>query len=117
MVGNENGIWKTRTVQRKPIEERWGRKSLDMVKFAPWRVSIDDPDMDGELPKVIKLDEPDQKTEMEKMADAVPRRAYITSEDLRKHGYSAKCPACLAVLQGTTRQGHSEGCRKGLRRR
>ena len=108
------GIWKTRTIQRRPIEERWDQGSLEMVKFVPWRVSADDPDMDGEFPKVVKLDEQGERHEIEKMADTVPRRAYIKQEDLDKHGYSMKCPGCLAILRGTSRQGHSEGCRNRI---
>ena len=87
---------------------------MEMVKFVPWRVGVDDLDMDGELPKVIKLNEQDEKSEMEKMAEVVPRRAYIAMDDLQKHGYSAKCPGCLAILRGTARQGHSAGCRKRI---
>ena len=84
------------------------------MKFVPWRVSVDDPDMDGELPKVIRLDEQGERCEAEKMVEAVPRRAYITKEDVEKHGYSAECPGCPTILRGTSRQGHSEGCRKRI---
>jgi len=38
----------------------------------------------------------------------------ITKDDLEKHGYSARCPGCQAVLRGTARQGHSKGCRERL---
>lgn len=114
MVANEKGIWKTRSVQRKPLDERWDKKSIDMIKFVPWRVNEEDPKVDGELPAAIKLDEQEEKREMEKMESRVPRRACITREDVQKYGYSAKCPGCLAILRGTARQGHSEGCRRRL---
>ena len=62
MVGNATGVWKTRTVQRKPLDERWDSGNLELVRFVPWRVSADDPDMDGELPTAIKLDEQGEKS-------------------------------------------------------
>ena len=30
------------------------------------------------------------------------------------HGYTSKCPGCIAILRKTARQGHSEGCRRRL---
>ena len=35
MVGDGKGVWVTRTVRRKTLEERWDRKHLDMIKDAP----------------------------------------------------------------------------------
>ena len=32
VVADENGIWKTRTVQRKPLDERWDPKNIDVIK-------------------------------------------------------------------------------------
>ena len=37
IVGAKNGIWVTRTVRRKPEEERWNRTSIEMVVGAPWK--------------------------------------------------------------------------------
>ena len=112
IVGDEKGIWKTRTIQRKPMAERWMRSSVDMVKHVPWRTSEGDPKADGEKPEVIKLNPEQEHVEREIMKDAAPRRAYITKEDLNELGYTAKCPGCLAILRGTARQGHSADCRK-----
>ena len=33
IVGDEAGVWKTRTIQRKPAGERW---SADNAKFVKW---------------------------------------------------------------------------------
>ena len=46
--------------------------------------------------------------------EAVPRAVYIRKEDLEKFGYIVGCPGCKSVLKRTTRQAHSEECRKRL---
>ena len=33
---------------RKPLEDRWEVRIVDMIKVVLWRVSDDDPDVDGE---------------------------------------------------------------------
>ena len=49
-----------------------------------------------------------------KEAEVMPTRFFIKKADLEKHGYTARCPGCVAILRGTARQGHSEGCRTRL---
>ena len=40
IIGDRNGVWKTRTVCRRPKEERWlGELNLSMVVGAPWNAS------------------------------------------------------------------------------
>ena len=39
IVGDKNGVWKTRSVQRKPLSQRWAEGALEVVKHVPWRVS------------------------------------------------------------------------------
>ena len=38
VVTDEQGVFKTRTVQRKPMDERWDPKYLDVVNAVPWKV-------------------------------------------------------------------------------
>ena len=47
IVGDGKGEWKTRSVCRKPIGDRWDPKTIDLVRHPPWRTSDDDPNMDG----------------------------------------------------------------------
>lgn len=35
IVGDPSGVWKTRSVQRKPIDERWSKRSVDMIVGVP----------------------------------------------------------------------------------
>ena len=55
IAGCKKGIWKARTVQRKPVGERWAARSADEVRHVPWRSTDDDPEVDGERPRVIRL--------------------------------------------------------------
>ena len=46
--------------------------------------------------------------------EAVPRRMYISKDYVEVHGYTQRCPGCVAILRGTANQAHSVGCRKIL---
>ena len=48
IIGNDVGIWKARTVQRKPAEQRWLRSNSKLALGLAWRTSEDDPKVDGE---------------------------------------------------------------------
>ena len=116
IVGDARGVFKTRTVRRKPESERWNVENMKFVSGVPWRVCDDDPNMDGEKMKMdVKVmnkhfEENMKKEEEEK----VPRRMDITKRVLEQHGYTQKCQGCRAVILGHARQGHSEGCRARL---
>ena len=42
VVGTKNGVFTTRTVQRKAYEHRWGKENLDMVGGVPWKSTPDE---------------------------------------------------------------------------
>ena len=37
IVGDGNGVWKTRTLMRRPLEERWDKGALGLVGGVPCR--------------------------------------------------------------------------------
>ena len=82
----------------------------------PWWSNEADPKCDGEKLETVKLSDKVVVEERVEAERAVPTRFTISKDDLLKHGYSAKCPGCKAVLRGTARQGHSEECRKRMER-
>ena len=116
IVGDKNGVWKTRSVQRKPLSQRWAEGALEVVKHVPWRVSDNDPNVDGEKLVVEDLGRQMLEPEVAKEKEVVfvPHRIMIKKKDLEKYGYSAGCPGCKAILRGTARQGHSEACRSRI---
>ena len=118
IVGDERGVWRTRTIQRKPVEERWQKSNLDLVVGVPWKKNGDDEKADGEMLKteVIYMDEGYRERMEMKARDEppIPRRGDIRRTDLEDHGYTANCKGCQAILKGKARQGHSEECRKRM---
>ena len=90
-----NGVWKTRTLMRRPLEERWDKGTLGLVGGVPWRVNDDDPKANGEAMKMDIPSEVRQATEQEKEA----RNFYITKEHLTKYDYSQDCPGCTSLLR------------------
>jgi hypothetical protein len=119
IIGDKRGVWKTRTLQRKPGSERWLHTNAEFITGVPWKVSEDDPNVDGEQMEVIKLN-PDaiQEEEEKKTEDDVditaPRRFRIVYADLEKHGFSARCQGCRAALAKKPAQNHNEECRKRM---
>jgi hypothetical protein len=115
-ISTKDGVFNTRTVQRRPQDERWSATSVDEVAWVPWWLNEADPKCDGEKLETVKLSEKAVVEERVEAERAVPTRFAISKDDLLKHGYSAKCPGCKAILRGTARQGHSEECRKRMAR-
>ena len=121
-----------RTVRRKPASERWDTENMKLLSGVPWRVSEDDPNIDGEKINMdVKVMDRHYEEKTKKEAEErVPRRMDITKRVLeicaagkptcekkpcqRMHGYTQKCQGCRAVLLWHASQGHSEGCRARL---
>ena len=121
IVGIGDGVWKTRTVERKDVGERWSVRNAELVGGVPWKVSEDDLECDGTMEKVMlkgmlaKRMEEDEESKTKITFDA-PQRFRIMKEDLERHGYTEKCPACREMLRYGQTKGrvHSESCRKRM---
>eukprot|EP00973_Karenia_brevis_P039931 5512044-Karenia_brevis.AAC.1 len=50
-IATVDGIRKSRTIKRRPNEERWGEDCLRRVKWAPWKRHEGDEEADGEVPE------------------------------------------------------------------
>ena len=113
VIGDAKGVWKTRTIQRKPMEERWSAENAEKVKWVPWKVNEADEKEDGEMLEVIRMDEwASEEPGREREFETAPRRAKISKRDLEVHGYTVGCEGCKAVLGNKTARAHSEKCRK-----
>ena len=114
IVGDAKGVWKTRTLQRKPLEERWPSSNAELIRWTPWRLSEEDASMDGEKLEVIRVEPRFEGEEREPGVEfgTVPRRGKIMRKDLEEHGYTAGCEGCKAALAGKQARAHSEKCRK-----
>jgi hypothetical protein len=113
IVGNKEGVWRTRTVRRKTLQERRTRDNLEMVGGVPWQMG----EKEGEDLKLeVTIMDKDYKEKMrgEAEGERVPRRMFIKKEDVEEHGYTVRCPGCVSILRGTARQEHSMECRRRL---
>jgi len=118
IVGTEEGVFRTRTVKRKPKEERWLQENVGRVVGVPWKTSKDD---EGDGPAregVIKIDAKvmgeAEEEGVRTSPPLIPRSFTITRGDLVEHGFSEGCPGCNAMLRGKERQKHSDACRRRL---
>ena len=122
VVGTAEGIFRTRTVRKKPKEDRRGVKHMDMIGGVPWRTQNGDEATDGErLTTELRPDQAEQvSTEVEKenlSKEIAPKVFTITKEGLDTHGYSKGCRGCTAVLRGNRAQTYTAGCRQRLERK
>ena len=102
IVGTRKGIWRTRTVRRKTLEERLTRENLELVGIVPWQME----EVDGEDLKldVTVMDKDYRERVHEEAAEeAAPRRMFIRKQDVEEHGYASRCPGCVSTLRGTAR--------------
>ena len=94
--------------------ERWTPRSIELVKFFPYKVP-GDPTADEDIPEVVRLN-PEEVEAAQQDADfkTFPRNHHIRKEELIRHGYTARCPGCMASIQGKRAQGHSRECRQRI---
>lgn len=83
-VGWQKGVVKTRGIARRPAEERWAPKVLDMVGGVPWLLSEDDPEMDGEPMRMQVSREGELRMSAEEEVQSAPRCICIKRGDLEK---------------------------------
>ena len=95
-VGTPDGVIRCRTIHRKPVPERFEPKYLSF-KGTPW-------DLSGKYEKDAADPIPMRPDHLPRLQDpsAVPdphdvRSFKIYKTDLQKHGYTPKCPGCMAM--------------------
>ena len=115
-VSDGSGVWKTRTIKRKPLEERWLPDGAAMVLGVPWNSQRKDPSVDGEPPMVViwPTRSEEEKCDREDSEKAVPRRPQLKKEMFEELGWAQGCPGCNAALLGKPPTGHTEACGKRM---
>ena len=117
VVGTPDGVFKTRTVQRKACEHRWKPENLDMVGGVPWKTSPAGGGEEGIMPAVdIGMEMPEAEIPRVPVEDKlpIPRRVGIRAKDIERYGATVNCKGCMARLRGEGGVPHSELCRKRL---
>ena len=113
LIGDADGIHKTRSIKRRPPEEMWNRDAIEAISYFPWN-----PKKSDVAPQPLRLED----REPSASGSAIPRiinppvpnarRLYITHNDVIKHGFTPGCPGCSAICDKRKPVGHNEICRK-----
>ena len=122
VVVNDGGpAIKVRTLRPRPESERWSEEAINKIVATPDAPNPKDPsqtepkgpretDRKGarregghELPEVpVRRDE------------GLVREFRITDKLIEKYGFTPGCPGCEAKIDGTTRAGHTQACRRRI---
>ena len=122
-VADEAGmVHTTKTIKRRPVEERWNAQAVMAVKSLPWDLRPEDPEEDNgedqEAHQDDNIGEEDQEKHQEGQIEPPsepekkrPRSWYITKQLLNKHGFTDGCPGCHAVRTAQYSREHLETCK------
>ena len=102
---NRSGVWLTRTARRKTEQEEWKKAQSgdDRGGFRGAR-NVEDETMDGER---LEGELGNEKLDMEERVP-VPKREYVSREDLVIFGFTASFLGCVSMFKGAARQAHTE---------
>ncbi len=112
IIGNADGVKMSRSLARRPIEERWCADTAAKLTATPWSL-YERPAPEARFnDPALARDEP-----VPVAAPPAVRRMRINKSDLETYGYTAGCPQCRhAQAYGTARPGgsHTAVCRNRL---
>ena len=112
LVATEDGLATARSLQRKPIANRWDGDKLAAIKITPWSLR--------EKPEVqVRFQQQATVPEEPPTRDAPPnpKRFRINKHDLDSHGYTEGCQQCDYIMRyGSNKPGvqHTDRCRTRL---
>ena len=118
MVASQDGVYKTRNIRWKPLEERWDKDAVEGLKFTPWRVreqAVRGPVQEHKKPgtsgtyRWTSADVPPPHR-----AEAIPMQVRITRAVLEKYGFTDGCLGCTNSAMGSTGIAHSDNFRKRI---
>lgn len=117
MIGTAEGAFRTRTIKRTVLEQRWKAENINCVVGTTWKPMAGEEHADDVMPAVqinmkddtIEIERPQHREE-----HVVPRRVYIQRKDIEKHGATPGCPGCRAAVSGQKAVNHTEACRNRI---
>jgi hypothetical protein len=111
-VAVDGSMMETRSLTRRPIQERWQQAALSDIKVTPWEMRPNPGQVEVRLGAPIPMDKPPEDA-----AVPIPRRLRITKGLMNKCGFSEHCPQCTHYEAfGEEKRGlqHTEACRRRL---
>ena len=117
IVGNKEGVFRTRTIRRVPVEDRWRFELIQEVAGVPWKCSPQSDEAEQVVQDAVQpspSDSPVMPPEPPHVVckEEAPWRLYVKTDLLKQIGYTPGCPGCRALQTRRTRVGHSDECRK-----
>ena len=115
-IGTPEGVIKTRTIHRKPLDERWKPQVVQAIRGTPWDLVAPDPPelaaeqqlrpiVDGSQP--LLPESPEAASEGEHRYNSFK----IFKSDLKEFGYTPNCPGCSAARDDRAQRPHTAQCR------
>ena len=108
---DENGVTKVRSYRRKSEDERWNQEELGLGQGVPWEPVPGRNNIEAKS-QFRYRDEEEDIIPMPGTRESIPRRIYITKNDVAsvKYGLTEGCRGCEAANRGTVGI-HNERCR------
>ena len=111
VVGTSTGIFKVRTVRRKPFESRWNHQQVVGVMGTPWK-PYNFTESDKLRIDLPRADDQQEQVERAPHVEEAPRRFRIERKDLEKLGYTPGCPGCYNAKHHKSHRAHTAHCRQ-----
>ena len=116
IIGAGKGIYKTRSIKRKPEEEKWNVLNIRGGVFGlPWEKTESNLRDNLEQVRVREFTEEEKRILEEKKATEVPKaplKMTIRIQDIIQHGATVGCAGCRsAIKQSRNRLPHNLNCR------
>ena len=108
LIFADGRVHEIRSIQRRPLLDRWNRAAVEAVCVFPWSSAGA-----AEQPVEISFDPVHPPEPVPQETGQMPSRVHITVEMLNTYGYQQNCPRCRAIQANRPRKGvkHSESCR------
>ena len=115
VIGTPTGIFKARSIRRKPADSRWDKEQIASIMGTPWK-PYNFTESDKLRIALPKIAEPSEPTERVTIDDPVPKKVRIERRDLEKLGYTPSCPGCYAAKNNRPHRAHTDYCRSRVER-
>ena len=116
IIGTDHGVFRTRSIKRKPADRRWDSDAIRKISGTPWKpYAHTDEDRiltRTTLPRPPGVQSEPSNGERKIEEDPAPKRIRIERRDLERIGYSPGCAGCYSARMGKSHRPHSDQCRR-----
>ena len=120
LVETKDGVFKTRSMHRKPPEERWDAEQILQLKGTPWKPYLFSDDDKIKIRVPAPVDGTDDERRLRASIQergAMPRTFKIEKRDVLRYGQTPHCPGCYNQMHGLALRPHTQLCRDRMAKR